>query len=499
MATLTQPSVGLVQSVLGVLADARSWEGDPVTDTFARLLSRLRDDEEAAGLGEAIGEALLPLRFSPDSLHLALDIVLAYNLYECWPGLERLLREPTIDGMTVVTAAALAGHPGVPPLLSDLVQMTRTNETLAPWQRRLVALRLSPEFRPRDRLETIARAEQWPGAATLETAPTPLVLLHESAGRPLDALRLAHDLRSSGCAIRRLPQRAVRGIEARWSASWVPLIAQTDRAVGTYAQLLPHGVVVPVDGGLSASTRARILRDLQRIFPHQLQFRRMEKVETSEPIDILQTDAFNAGAYNRYELAFLIGTRRAATNRFIHEPELQPRTVRGTNYWTFSQLVAIRTWRFFDAVVKRPLGKSVAGKLVTVARGEQATLVGVTEDGRVLVQDDGDLVDVETGQTVIQEIVGFSDRVFRPFHLGGGRVVPDLLMPTHYTSIHPLFLRGAPTVSGTRITVAAVNEVANVARSTGADWRRVVVDEFPELNHDQATDADRLARRVLAS
>lgn len=498
---MTTPSLGLIQLVLRVLGDARSWEGDPTADVFQRLLKSMDRPVEAEGLPAAVGEVLPTLRFAPDALRVALDLVSDFDLHEAWPGVVNLLRnEDTQNAHVLVAAAALAAHPGVPDVVRDLVYMRRGAVDLEPWQQRLIAIRLDPDAVPDGRLEELARAQQWPGTEVVPV-PVPIVAIHDSAGTALDRFRLQYDLRAAGVASRRLPLvSANTELDARWLARWIPLVANVSVAQGTYLQALPHGVVIPVEAELFTAVRRRVQRRISELFPSlSLRSTTESPLKSSGEGDLLSTEAFNAGSYNRYELAFFAGTRRDRTKRFLQVPELHPQSVRGIYYWTFSQVVAVRTWRYFDSVVNKPLGAAVAGRLVSFARSENARLVGVTELGRVLASDRGNYVDIETGQIAEGEVVEFSDRVFRPFALGGGRAVPDLLEPSRHTRAHPLLLGGAAVVERTRVTASAIHEVASSARRNSGNWREKVAAQFPELSMEQIEDAEQLARSVLST
>lgn len=110
METVT-PTLGVVSRVTTVLATVRTWEGTPVTDTFAALLAALQTDDQRSQLPAALGEALITLRLDPERLRLAMDVIVEFDLYEACDGVVRLLRE-TRDPDIVVGGGRLSTHPG---------------------------------------------------------------------------------------------------------------------------------------------------------------------------------------------------------------------------------------------------------------------------------------------------------------------------------------------------------------------------------------------------
>jgi len=500
------PTIGLVQHIVNSLGAARLWDGRPAIDTLARVLRPL-DEHSAARLGETLGEVLPLLRDEPDRLRVGLDVVRLADLFEAWPGLASMIRNGHASGDVLTTAASIAVHPGVPPLLSELLEMAVVETDLPDWQRRLVSLRLDPDGVPNKEIERVSAGEQWPSAGNWNAGDAPLVAIHPSAGKPSQCLQLAWELSDLGCIVRRLPAAlsAEWTVDPRWLASWTPVVAASASAATSVLQALNHGVILDTEGALGVRERRAVLRRIEAVLPPGSALMRppveMHEGIRGAPTAEMSPAFMSGGAHTRAEVAFLSGTRRKELTSFARLDELQPRSIRGINYWTFSQLVAVRTWRFFKASSPGPVGRAVASKLVRLTQSESATLVGVTQRGRVLAYDgDGDLVDVETGQTASDEVLTFADRLFRPFPLGGGRLAPDLLRPSVHTRVNPLVAGGTPVVDGSRIPAYAVHQMLTDARQSRASAESVatVIAEYPELTAASVQDADRLARSVLA-
>jgi len=125
--------------------------------------------------------------------------------------------------------------------------------------------------------------------------------------------------------------------------------------------------------------------------------------------------------------------------------------------------------------------------------------VGITETGEVVISDKGTLINVETGQTAPESIISLVDRVYAPFPLESG-TAPALMNPSLHTSVHPTVVRGAPCVTGTRVTAMTIHHALRNARLTQeGNAARSVVDMFPELSLEAVWDADRLVNDIRAT
>lgn len=498
-------SLGLVQHVVNTLAAARPLDGDPPTETLSRLLAVL-DDAAAQEIPATIGEVLPLLRDDELHLQLAIDLIQRVDLYEAWPGFATLLRAPAPSGEVLAAASRLSNHPGVPLLLRELLELTQPLAQLPEWQGRLIDLRLRPDAPATTLIERTAAGEQWPGSDRWTPGNAPVIALHPSAGSPEQVLGLARDLSELGCIVRRLPLEPVSTVPRLWLATWSPVVAADTAAATRSLAGLDHGVIVATGGQLGPSSAARVLAEIENVLPPSSGYVRqgvepLDMARDSAPDASMTTELLSSGSHSRLEVAFLSGARARDLTEFAKSPGLEPRSVHGTYYWSFSQLVAVRTWRYFKSISPGPVGRKVAERLVAIAQAEEATLVGVTQAGRVFARDDdGDLVDVENGQTASEAVLSFADRLFKPFPLGSGRSAPDLLRPSRHTRVNPMVAGGSPVVANSRIPALAVHQMLNPMRqSSGTTGLDTVLKEYPELSAESVHDADRLARTLLAS
>jgi uncharacterized protein (DUF433 family) len=200
---------------------------------------------------------------------------------------------------------------------------------------------------------------------------------------------------------------------------------------------------------------------------------------------------YHLGAFDVSDMGVLAGGGRKAL--YDAKRELPPRVLHNRDYWSFSQLVALRTWQYFrNRVGSRLMPRTLLEDLANFAGAEDAALVGVTATGRILRREEDGFFDVKTEQRALDPAIALDD-VFQPFQIGGG-TVPSLLRPSPYTRVHPATLGGTPTIVNHRISVRSVAMLA----------RDVPVEEisrvyYPEVELEALADAVSFGQLLLAA
>lgn len=497
----TTPPLGVIHAVLGVLATADTWSGEPVADTFERLLEVIEEDD-AALLPSAIGECLLPLRSCPDAMNLALDIVRGFDLHEAAGGLIPLLREAP-GRLAVETAAALAPHPDVPSILGELAELASAHATDdADSLRRRLQVLLSGTL-PEGAIDADAwmLAERWPGRVQVSEAAAPLLAVCDDAAPPHQTLEFLLEARRAGAQVRRVSGKAVPQPLPGWLPDWGVVIAAETRP-----SWWPESAAFRATGRtLGPGSRRELLRWLARRLKGPLQLRpTMSGRQRAKPLEdpLLSIDAFFDGALKIPEVSFLTGWSSATVRqRGKYSSALRSRSAgpMGFSVFDFAQTTALRVERYVTRKLGRRGDPDLATELVKMAQSERTVPTHVTSVGDVLFEADESTVMDKHGQTSFA-IVALTD-IARSFELGMGHAVPELLHPSTHTSVHPSIQRGSPVVSATRISATAVRDVAQRARAGGfhgEELERFVRDYFPELTREQIRDADAVGQQILA-
>jgi len=216
---------------------------------------------------------------------------------------------------------------------------------------------------------------------------------------------------------------------------------------------------------------------------------------------ILTPELLELGSFDIKDMAYLGGGRLSTLYRLSSGGRLRPRYISGghrTGMWSFAQLIAYRTWRYFSLRSgRRQFPAGLVPELESLARSVDVAHVAVAADGRLLERDQSERElnvqspwhDRETGQEIFEEVLTI-DQVFEPFSLGGGRV-PHLVHPSRYTHVDPSILGGTPTVRTARIAARAI---AEIERKQGRD---AVREAYPELSLEELSDALRVGLELV--
>lgn len=478
----TTPPPGLNNLVLNALATVDTWASDPGLEALAASLDAAGDD--ASAIPTSVGQVLPLLAGDRERLLLALELVLRLDLFEAANGLDVLVWRGDTDA--VLAAAALASHPGVTAEFRDLVIAHGADLTLG-WQRDLFLTRTKPDHEPEGDSARVDRTVRWfPRNISDTSHPVAALAPPSDDFAPEEQLRLAVDLAAAGTVVRRVPSGREVGIDERWLPRWASTI-------GPAGQIRP-----PVR--MDRLARQRLVATAMSRFTQRPQLRAGAAPRHTAFPDMNSIDVFDDGAFPRQETAFLSGLNRRQVDRSDDFPELEPILFRGQYYWKFSQLVGYRAASYLFRTSGRRRGlRGIANRLVRLARSERSVPVGITETGEVVISDKGTLINVETGQTAPESIISLVDRVYAPFPLESG-TAPALMNPSLHTSVHPTVVRGAPCVTGTRVTAMTIHHALRNARLTQeGNAARSVVDMFPELSLEAVWDADRLVNDIRAT
>ena len=495
------PTVGVVSRVTDVLATIRTWEGSPIDDAFARLLDALPTEHQRAQLPVALGEALMTLRLAPERAVLALDVAVAFDLYEASDGVARLLRiEPSME--VASRAAALATHPGASEALRDVVQLVaRTAAASSVAASRQIRMAEDPAYEPASTAERLTLVTLWPGRSATGAGDPPVIAMTADAGSTGEMLELAAAARSAGARIRRLPA----SVEALPPRPWMPqstVVITGKHAPSAWWTSMPFSLVLATGGTLGPTVRSDLLVRINKVLPKDRSLRLY--VSSDQPVlddPFSEIESFLAGAFRTHEMAFLTGmSKNSVASICRRHTELAPREFRGSNYWAFPTLVGLRAWNYVRKGTRRRLDTSLAAEFVRMANREKIVPVAVTSDGEILMEVGDGTYTNEHGQST-SDVFFVAGVIRERFSLGGQRSAPNLLRPTARTAVNPEVYGGSPTVWKSRVTVEAIDQLTRRAlgdQMTGGAVLEYVQQRYPEIGKEDLEDARQLARELRA-
>jgi uncharacterized protein (DUF433 family) len=489
---MTDPSPGFIRALMGIVLATRPRFDATVADLWSALIRDLSDDESVA-LPAGLTEIVPLFLGDEDHLRLLVDLLVAFEIFEVGPELAVLARRRS-DPNLLIAAAALAAHPGGDPRLADEVVEVAADMDLSDPERRAVQIRLEPSVAPETDLERILRAQVWPGAVDdLPSWLPPTVGVDEMSGTARDRWTALAVLAAAGLNVRRIVNRSA---PAGWLRHGTPVLTWDTQATGRLHRVF-EGItatdVVVVDGDLRQERVARaLLRQLGLVVPRIAAASALPIARNGGVVDqvtAMSPDVYRSGALDSADMGVLAGGGRRAL--YETKDDLPPTMVRNQSYWSFNQLVALRTWQYFKSQTDSGrLSRSLLTRLSRFAGADDSSVVGVTATGHVLARDAAGYTDIESGQRVLEAVVAL-DVVFQPFSLGAEQV-PSLLRPSLHTRVHPGTLGGTPAIVGHRI---AVKSVALLAAETSVD--DIANLYYPEVERAHLADAIRLGRTLL--
>ena len=487
MATLEAPSASLNAAVLSLFRHADLRSGPNLIRDWSEFLDRV-DDRQAQHLPTSVDRVLPLLEADERRLKAVTNLVVSLDLYEAEGALVALANRTASPAM-VLAAAWFEPHPGVSPAVAEAAAELRNRVPLSEVQRESFAIRVDPLHEPRDPSGARLRTSAWPGIARPDS-PSISVVESEAPFRLM--LRVVSELALSGLRIRRIPAEPLRPIPHAWFQTDAPVIAWTPQAVSLLRQ---SGLVVDAGSLLMASTKTgsvgQLVSSLARrrgVSPREP--RRDSFLSTPQALD---PELMALGSLDAKDMSYLGGGRITSLYGLARRDELVPRHAGRSDrfpIWSFSQLVAYRTWRHFQTrSPKRRFPTELVHQLEDLAVAPVQRELGVSSDGHLLELRDDAWHDRINGQQVISETLSF-DTVFEPFRLGNG-VVPDLLSPSDQTVVNPAILGGTPFLRDSRISARAI---AEISRRQGPE---AVRDAFPQLSKRDISDATSVGLEIL--
>jgi len=491
MALLTSPTLSSARAALSAFADVDLRQPAPILTTWRRLTEDLTEDE-ARELIPAL-EAITPLLFpDQDRLQLLLDVAMSFDLFELCVPLFDLVRARENHAGILLALASLCHNPGVSATFARDLAERAEDGALSEVQRRAFLLRLEPHARAENNREEGLKAQSWPGLfGAADSGRAPVVAI-EDAGATHERLALMGDLVEAGASIRRIPIEWNQPMKSGWLSALTPIVVwdgeMAQRLVIADPALSLHKVVLAPQA-VGPYARVGLLREVQKRLSPSIQLREPSLV-LHEEAPVLSRDVYRLGAFDLREMVFLSGVPPTRLGRL--RSDLPAEYFRSKPFWSFNQLVALRTWHYFRTVSKkRRFSQDVLRSLVQFTGSDEPHLVGVTSAGQVLERSGESLVNVHTGQESIPDFV-YLDEVFRPIELGQ-KYLPSLLDPSPYTKVHPAILGGSPRVAGHRL---AARTVAQMERAHG--WQ-AVQNAYPEVGTEALTDAVELGANLLVA
>ena len=386
------------------------------------------------------------------------------------------------DRELILSAAALCGNPGV-----DHSVRARVSEAVG--DDRVARIHFDDSVVPDSPDEKLLYWQCWPGLRPGRESPlAPVVVLDTS----LDAaatLRLAARLADAGASARRL---VLGPALPNWFGPQTVVVCGAPMRLGIRGEFpdfpLSNFVVAPRIE--TDQDQARLLRQLNAELPSGSGLR-LDVLAEELPTNLWNPEVFGLGVYETREAAFLTS---ASTNMFYRLAKaelLRPRHFGRVAIWGFRDLVAVRTWRFFQTQSARRVSRRVVPTLANFAGDRDATSIGVTTDGRVLAQRGHRWVDIENDQQILEGLeIADIDESFQSFEIGG-RHVPGLLQTSENTRLNPAVLHGAPHLKGHRITARAL------AQLDERHGRAAIRSAYPEIGEAPIADTISIGRQLL--
>lgn len=476
LANRSDPTPGVIQATLHAFATVDTWTADPAVEAVEYLVEAVSDDYLGM-VPAAVGEVVPLLRSDPERMRVALDAIIRLDLHEALDGLYPLLLRQ--DRSAVLTAAAVSTGSGESSPIYDL--LVTTASLLSEADRDLFETRVRPTYEPATEPARWERQVRWNLGNPADQATAAAVIRPIGPHFPPSAhLRVVLDLAKAGVTVVR------RSLDRASVHRAVPVIGPDSTDGSFQVSRMPTPLA-----------RNRLLGAVQARYPRaSLRVARQDSASKEPSVPSLDDfQVFQDGALGAREVVYLTGTSYGQLLRTKDQPALMPRSLLSQYYWSFNQVVGLRTAKYLFAQRGRTRGlPEVAAKIVETVNEREAVPIGITSDRRVVFDDNGRLTDIESGEVSLDGIIEFADKIFRPFTVSKG-IVPNLLQPSGHTAVHPAIAQGTPCVASTRIPVEVLDRAvraARASRSGDASAYQVVGDLF-DLEAAQVEDASHLA------
>jgi hypothetical protein len=480
MATVDLPSPGLFAAVLQAVrgADPRQWT---IAMAFSNLIDALTESE-AEQLPAAVGGIMPLLRGDLDRLRFAAESLVRFDMFEAAPDLVNAAVE-TFDRDLLLSAAALCGNPGVEADVRDRLARATIGD-------RASQIRFDPTAQPGNERELLLYQQRWPGSRSVERSLplAPVVVLDDKLGAQA-SIRLAARLDSVGATVRRLPKESA--LPDWFGPQTVACCRPTTRSrLLSYNPDFPERQIL-VDPALNSERDVGVtLQRINAVLPPGSRLR-LDVYGPELETTIWDPDVYSLGVYETREAAFLTSAPVSSLYHLSKMGLLHPRR-NGITTWSFSDLVAVRTWRFLKAQSSRRVSSRVIPALARFAGDPDAVRVGATSDGKVLVDRGQGWVDVRTGEQLLDLPIADLDESFRPFTIGGRRA-PDMLHASENTRLHPAVLHGVPHLRDHRVSARAL------ALLDDRGGEAAIYGAYPELEERAIQDTVAVGHQLVGA
>ncbi|WP_419842995.1 hypothetical protein [Candidatus Poriferisodalis sp.] len=483
------PPVELYGAVLNTLSGIDS-RRHSATLLMSRLAGNLTS-QEAESLPNAIAGILPLLRSDLERLRFASELAVVFDLFELAHNVVELAVE-THDRQLLFHAADLAANPAVDSSVRQrIVDFSLTMSE----QQRAIQIRVDPSAVPVTSDEQRLQYLSWPGSRVEKTGfALPPVVVVDSGLRADLVFRMSVALIEAGATVRRLESRTQI---PTWFGSETGLVCseETRRRVREKFPEFPESQIIVPDGGDLPDRPRDQMRLIQRlqnalvgVFREPI---RSIDVDFGIGESLWKPEVFTAGIYTTREAAFLAGAKSDWLYRQRKRNLLKSLDVDGPR-WNFRDVVAVRVWQYFNSQSPKSVSPKIIGTIVDFTGAKDAVRLGVTADGKILVDSGTGFEDLSSGQRVFEDIsIQDVDDTFRPFVVGDGRV-PDLINATANSTLHPNCLHGTPHLTGYRI---AAKDLASIHLASSTEG---VLQAYPELQGVDYDDVVGVGRQLLA-
>ena len=456
--------------------------------TVISSLTKTLTDVEASVLPVAIQNVLPLLSGHTEKLRTAMDIASQLDLFELAPTGVKLAVE-TSDSRITMLAAGLCGNPGADSNARRYLHGEYPDNPM-------VQIRMNPDHSISSVREKRLQLQRWPGKRGFEESHrlTPTVVI-DCRLPPAFVLKLASSLVSHGLSVRRLP------IDVRapdWFGPETVFVSSSKPPRGISQRLQTSGTESVVIGD-DAPEIDLMTEKIAGVLPHRLLDRTRLRVET--PHKLWERSVYTLGRYRTREAAWHTGTNVRQWYRFNREGWIKPQASSSGRelWWTFREIVAVRTWSFLQATAskgrKMESGPRVAQKVIRRLAGfdgsDDISMLGVTSDGDVIARTDGNWFNLDSDNYVIEPTIT-SDDIFEPFSHGDVETL-HLLAPNRDTRVHPTITDGKPHVLGCRIPAVGIAKIHMRSGDLG------VLDFYPSLADRSFSGAIRVGKELLMS
>lgn len=480
MATVEVPSPGFFAAVLHAIRST-----DPREDTLSGAWAKFIDwlsNRMAQQLPAAISGILPLLRNDLDRLRFTAETLVRFDMFEAAEALTSLAIDIG-DGDILLSAASLCGHPGVSPSLKKRVSELHSDD-------RWIQIRIYDHTTPSNEDERLLYEQCWPGARSADSPPyLPPVVILDTSLEPKISLDLTVRLVNAGSVVRRI------GIDhpiPQWFGPHTVLICRPllhARIASKCPKFLGRQVIVNPKLE-NERDYALLLKQTNAILPSKARLRAATP-ETAVHSNLWDPDVYRLGVYKTGEAAFLTSAPRNSLYRLAKQGLLRPRHT-DTITWTFSDLVAVRTWRYLRTQSMKPIKPDIVSSLAKFAGNSEAVKIGVTSSGDILADQGNGWEDIKTKDRPLDIPITDIDDVFRPFDLGRYHT-PHLLHANETTQLHPAILHGAPHLKGHRIPALTLAQL---------DYRGgqpAIFGAYPELKEVSIYDTISIGHQLMNS